>query len=105
MLYDVRFLDDALADLDEIILHIAQDSKAAALKVHDMIIEKAEKLSKFPKLGREVPDKKLAELGFRMLISGSYLIFYKIDDDVIHIHRVIHGARNYPMLFGETHET
>lgn len=98
--YDVRFLEDAFNDLEEIILYIANDSKAAAIKMHDLIIEKAKDLTFFPKRGRLVPDKRMAEVGFRMLAAQKYIIFYKIDGKVIHIHRILHGARNYPSLFG-----
>lgn len=98
--YDVRFLKDALEDLEEIILYIAQDSKSAALKMHDLIIEKANDLSTFPKRGRLVPDKKIADMGFRMIVVERYLIFYKISHNTVYIHRVLHGSRNYPTLFG-----
>ena len=33
--YDVRFLQDALDDLEEIVLHIAQDNIIAALQMHE----------------------------------------------------------------------
>lgn len=97
--YNVRFLEDALEDLEEIILYIASDSKTAALKMHDLIVDKSKDLANFPKRGRLVPDKKMSELGFRILIIERYLVFYKIDDDSVYIHRILHGSRNYPSLF------
>ena len=102
--YEVKFLADALNDLEEIILYISRDSKTAALKMHDLFIEKATNLSIFPKRGRLVPDKKMSEIGFRMLVVEQYLVFYKIDGSTIHIHRVLHGARNFPLLFREKGE-
>ena len=33
--YDVRFMESALEDLEEIILYIAKDSKTKAIKFHD----------------------------------------------------------------------
>ena len=92
-------MEDALHDLEEIILYIAHDNKAAALKMHDLIIERAADLEVFPKRGRLVPDKKMSEIGFRMLVVEQYIAFYKIDGKTVHIHRVLHGARNYPLLF------
>ena len=102
--YDVRFLADALEDLEEIVLYIAQDSHSAALAMHDTIIAKARDLETFPKRGVLIPDKKLAAFGFRMLPIGAYIAFYKIDGDVVHIHRVLHGARNYPALLAHKKE-
>lgn len=37
--YDVQFLQEALDDLEEIVLYIAQDSRQAALRMHDKMIE------------------------------------------------------------------
>lgn len=97
--YRVEFLQPALDDLEEIILHIARDSKAAAMKMHDKIVAAAYRLETFPKLGIPVPDKKMREGGFRMLIIDKYILFYKIYGDMINILRLVHGSRDYPQLF------
>ncbi|MCL2020100.1 MAG: type II toxin-antitoxin system RelE/ParE family toxin [Oscillospiraceae bacterium] len=97
--YDVKFLQEALDDLEEIVLFIAQNSKASALRMHDKIILKANDLTTFPKRGRLVPDKKMNTLGFRMLGIKPYIAFYRIIDHDIFIYRVIHGMSNYPLLY------
>ena len=97
--YDVQFLQEALDDLEEIILYIAQDSRQSALHMHDRIIEKANDLSIFPKRGRLISDKKMAAAGYRMLGVKPYLIFYRIVEHKVFIYRVLHGAINYPMLY------
>ena len=95
----VKFLQPALNDLEEIILYIAQDSPDTALKVHDEIISKARKLEDLPNLGRQVPNKKMNESGFRMLLISPYIVFCKTIGDIVYIYRVMHGARNYPSLY------
>ena len=97
--YDVRFLQEALDDLEEIVLYIAQDSRQAALRMHDKIIEKTDDLSTFPKRGRLVPDKKMAEAGYRVLGIKPYLAFYRVIERNVFIYRVLHGATNYPLLY------
>ena len=97
--YDVRFLQEALDDLEEIVLYIAQDNRAAALRIHDEIINKANDLSIFPKRGRPVPDEKMRKAGYRMLLIKPYIAFYRVIDRNVFIYRVIHGATNYPMLY------
>ena len=97
--YDVQFLQEALDDLEEIVLYIAQDSRQAALHMHDKIIEKANDLSAFPKRGRLVPNKKLAAAGYRILGIKPYLAFYRIIGFNVFIYRVLHGATNYPLLY------
>jgi len=99
--YDVRFLSEALDDLEEIVLYIAGDSRSAALSMHDRIIEKANDLATFPKRGRLVPDKKMSAAGYRMLGIKPYIAFYRIVDKTVFIYRVLHGATNYPLLYGK----
>ena len=98
-IYDVRFLGEALDDLEEIVLYIAQDSRTAALRMHDRIVDKANDLSVFPKRGRPVPDKKMSAAGYRMLGIKPYIAFYRVVDRNVFIYRVLHGAANYPLLY------
>ena len=99
--YEVRFLQEALDDLEETALYIAQNSRATALQVHDEIIEKADELSVFPRRGRLVPDAKMSRAGYRMLLVKPYIAFYRKIGCNVFICRVVHGAANYPLLFGE----
>ena len=86
-------------DLEEIVIYIARDNKTAALRMHDEIIKKANDLSVFQKRGRLVPDKKMREAGYRMLIIKPYIAFYRVIDQNVYIYRVVHGATNYPVLY------
>jgi addiction module RelE/StbE family toxin len=97
--YDVRFLQEALDDLEEIVLYIAQDNIEAALRMHDKIVEKANDLTIFPKRGRLVPDKKMAAAGYRMLGIKPYIVFYRVIGHCVFIYRVLHGATHYPLLY------
>ena len=99
--YNVHFLQEALDDLEEIILYIVQSSRTAALRMHDEIMEKAADLSMFPKRGRPVPDVKMSKAGYRMLLVKPYIAFYRIIGCNIYIYRVVHGATNYPMLYAK----
>ena len=65
--YNVCFLEEALGDLEEIVLYIARCSRASVLSMHDEIIEKANEISIFPRRGQPVPDAKMSNAGFRML--------------------------------------
>lgn len=97
--YDVRFLQEALDDLEEIVLYIAQDNRDAALRMHDEIIKKANDLSVFPKRGRPVPEAKMRKAGYRMLFIKPYIAFYRVIGRDLYIYRVIHGATDYPLLY------
>ncbi|MDR0287852.1 MAG: type II toxin-antitoxin system RelE/ParE family toxin [Clostridiales bacterium] len=97
--YDVHFLQEALDDLEEIVLYIANDSHQTALRMHTEIIEKANDLSVFPKRGRLIPDKKIAATGYRMLSIKPYIAFYRIVGHNVFIYRILYGATNYPLLY------
>ena len=97
--YEVRFLQEALDDLEEIVVYIAQSSRTTALRVHDEIIEKASELSVFPRRGRPVPDAKMSKAGYRMFLVKPYIAFYRIIDRNVFIYRVVHGTTNYSLLY------
>jgi len=98
--YDVQFLQEAMDDLEEIVLYIAQGSRQSALRMHDIIVEKSNDLTIFPKRGRLVHDKKMAASGYRLLWIKPYIVLYRIVDRNVYIYRVLHGAANYPLLYG-----
>jgi len=97
--YNVRFLQEALDDLEEIVCFIARDNRAAALSMYDMIIEKAQSLSTFPKQGPYIADAKMRKAGYRTILIKPYIAFYRVMGRNVFIYRVIHGATDYPMLY------
>ena len=58
----------------------------------EKILGAVEKLSVFPRLGREVPEIKKESI--REIIYGNYRILYKIDTEVLYIIAIIHAARD-----------
>jgi len=99
--YDVFFFQEALDDLEEIVLYIAQSNRQAAIRMHTKIVEKANELMIFPKRGRLVPEIKMAAAGFRILDIKPYIAFYRVIDRDVFIYRVLHAAVNYPLLYNK----
>lgn len=97
--YKVNFLQNELEDLEEIILYLAQDSVKSAKQFNEKVVVASKRSECFPKMGRFIPDKKMQESGFRMIVIDSYLLFYKIYGDEINVLRILHGKTNYPMLW------
>ena len=98
MKHEVIFLQAALDDLEQIVIYIAQDNANAAIRLHDRIVETANKLADFPMIGRLVPNEKIGKHGFRMIGHGKYLLFYKMYNGKVVVLRILHGARDYPGL-------
>ena len=62
-------------------------------------IEKALGLLKTnPLLGKRPTDELLSELGYRCLIVDEYLAFYTVEENIVFVHRILHGARDYLTL-------
>jgi len=96
--YEIRFLKIAEEDFAEIISYIAMDSPKSAAVLAGKIIKDVEILSHNPQLGRVPSDEDIKILGYRYLIIRNYIVFYTIEDNIIYIHRILHGARNYKEL-------
>lgn len=82
-------------DLMEIVSYIADDNPAAAMRVYQDMVARFELLATRPRLGRSRPE--IAPT-LRSLPVGNYVVFYRIERDVVQIARVLHGARNFADL-------
>ena len=94
----VRLLVTAEEDLNEIIDYILTDNPSAALSIAEKIETQLQYLKNNPQIGRVPNDEELLRLGYRYLIILDYLIFYKIEEKIIIVYRILQGARNYKSL-------
>lgn len=94
----IRYLQTAEKDIDEIFSYILLDNPSAAASLLKEFDKSISQLSNFPKLGVVPKDKRLNKLGYRILVTGNYLIFYVLKIKTIQIRRIIHGARKYKFL-------
>ena len=97
----------ALQDLKEIKAYINGElcNPDAALKVVSNIIRTYEGLVQMPFIGKKLSAVIDMETDFRYCISGSYLIFYRVDVEYVSIYRVLYGRRDYArILFGDLPE-
>jgi toxin ParE1/3/4 len=97
--YAIRLLRAAEDDLSEIVNYIAADRPSVADALATKIEKNLNLLSKNPQLGRIPSEEELMRLGYRYLVVQNYLIFYTLEDQVIYVHRILHGARDYLSLF------
>jgi toxin ParE1/3/4 len=87
----------AECDLIDILAYVGERNPAAAGRLATAIDEKCHILAQFPLMGRE--RSELAP-GLRSFPVNNYIIFYQPIDDGIQVIRVLHGARDFPALFG-----
>lgn len=93
----IRISPSALQDLREIKTYIENDlsSPEASKKVVTRIIDDYNRLKKSPYIGAPLSAKVSIDTDFRYLVSGNYLVFYKVDDEYVSIYRILYGRRDY----------
>jgi len=92
----IKWLQNALFDLDEVEAYIAKDNPTAAISTVLKIIDSVGHLSEQSGIGRagRVP-------GTRELIihSAPFIVPYRVKDGEVQILRVYHKSRKWPQLF------
>lgn len=93
----VRLSEQALADLDDIWLYIAQDHISAADRFIDTLHQKCRELAESPGMGR---GRDELAVGLRSLPVGNYVVFYRPMQGGIEVARILSGFRDLEALFG-----
>ena len=89
---NIKWSEPSIEDLEGIKDFIGRDSEFFANQFVSRIFESVEKLLVFPNMGRVVPefeDEKIRELIFQ-----NYRIIYYLEEEIIYILNIIHGARD-----------
>jgi len=88
----ILWTEPAIEDLRNLHSYIAHDSPEYASSFVERIILSVEKLTRFPKIGRIVPEAD--EETIRELFYHNYRIIYRIKQELIEIITVVHGRRD-----------
>lgn len=86
----------AIADLEAIVRHIANDSPERAKALGNQLVDRALSITRFPAMGRMVPEH--ADPAVREVLHGNYRVIYELrgEPSVAFILRFWHGARGAP---------
>lgn len=68
--------------------------------ISPLIWKTADQLENFPALGTLLSSIANVDSDYRYLTSGSYLIFYRIQQNDIFIERILYGRRDYLRVLG-----
>lgn len=79
--------------LDDVIAHVARDSRAAARRVLNQALETAATLAFLAERGRVVPE--LGDPTVREVFVYSYRLLYEIRNDTVAVIGFVHGARDF----------
>lgn len=97
----VTFSSKSRQDLLDIGDYIAKDSPANARRFVGKLIDQCKRIGRAP-LGYVSRDD-LAP-GLRMAALDRHVIFFRVLDGVVRVERVLHGARNLPVVVGKESE-
>jgi len=94
MAREVKWAESASDDLSEVAGYIAKDSEFYAAAVVRELIDAGRSLSLFAQRGRVVPEYR--DPSIRELLVSNYRVVYEVGETVVHVLRIIHGARPLP---------
>lgn len=98
--FGLKWSETALSDLERIIEYIAfHDSLAAAVDVHDTLLEKIDALAYFPRRCRVVPElKEIGVARFCELLVEPHRVCFFIEGDRVCLVAVVDGRRDLEQL-------
>ena len=88
---DIVWTDPAVSDLNALRDYISRDSPYYANSFISEIFSSVERLARFPKSGREVPE--IHDGNTREIFVGNYRVIYDISGSTVRILTVLHMAR------------
>ena len=97
--YKLDILPPAQAELEEIArIHLALSGPKSSRDITDKIYASMERLTMFPLSCPPIRDEQLSAAGYRYILTGKYLIFYRSFGDTVVIYHIAHGSTDYPKL-------
>lgn len=91
---NVRWTQNALADLEAIEAYISRHSARYARGMVERIFDRAAQLENHPLLGAVVPEYR--DESIRELLAKPYRIIYRVLEQRVDVLAVIHAARTMP---------
>ncbi|HEX7836275.1 MAG TPA: type II toxin-antitoxin system RelE/ParE family toxin [Kofleriaceae bacterium] len=98
MTRSVRVLRRAQRDLQEIYDLIVREAPLRADPFIDGLLDAIDSLSTMAERGAAPRDEILRQQGYRFLVHGPYLVFYKVLKRQVRVYRVLRGSRAYRSL-------
>ena len=104
--YTLKILDDARDEIHKIAkIHLELVGSHSARKITVRLRTALENLKTNPKMGIVCREESLALAGYRMLICGNYLCFYRQLGNSIFVYHVVDGRTDYGKLLMDLERT
>ena len=93
----IHYSPESRRDLDDIWDYIVSElqNRSVAERVIDRIMDAVDPLKNFAEMG--TPLSSIADVGtdYRFLVSGNYMVFYRVHGSDVCIDRVLYGRSDY----------
>ena len=101
----IHYSPESLQDLDDIWEYIVMElgNPDAAMNVVNNIMDMIDKLKEFSEMGARLSLTVGIENDYRFLVSGNYLLFYRINSQDVYIDRVLYNKRDYTSILFDAH--
>jgi len=103
-MYKLKISPKAKNDLAEIKDYISKElgNPRAAINLVSKIAKKIRGLTEYPGIGSPLSSVLDIQTDYCFLVCDNYLIFYRYEDGVVFVSRILYGRRNYTrILFGD----
>jgi toxin ParE1/3/4 len=98
---EVRRTPQAETDLEAILEDLQWKNSAAAERYATAFYNKGRALAQFPEIGRNRPE---IAPNLRSTLVYPYVIFYRVEGDVVQIVRILHGKRDLHRIMNQETE-
>ena len=93
----IHYSSESRRDLDDIWDYIVSElqNRSAAERVINRIMDAVDPLKNFTEMGTLL--SSIADIGtdYRFLVSGNYMVFYRVQGNDVYIDRVLYGRSDY----------
>ena len=93
----IHYAPESRRGLDDIWDYIVSElqNRSAAERVIDRIMDVIDPLKHFAEMG--TPLSSIADVGtdYRFLVSGNYMVFYRVQGNDVYTDRVLYGCSDY----------
>ncbi len=106
-MYKLKISSEAKDDLAEIKRYISRElcNPQAAVSLVSKITKKMRDLLEYPGVGARLASVVDIQTDYRFLVCANYLIFYRYEEGVVFVSRIVYGRRDYlRILFGDLQE-
>ena len=102
----LHYSPEAAQDLENIRDYVMLEfsNPEAALRIVDQIMNAADNLVSFPKLGATLASITGIASPYRFIVAGKYMVFYRVEGEDVYIDRILYGKRDYFRVLFEDQE-